>query len=1013
MTKIAKKITNLALIVVLVFCFLSDVFAGGTSQGVGRIRSCSSSGDPGGLEFFTASADKPVADPGDDLDVVLSNPVCLAFFLSAYVTIKTTITAMNNACGTGSRVPRIYPSLLEDSLDIGRASIKAATDQNPPCVTAVAASIVAYGGLTATLATLYAIAEDTFKNTEICGAKWETANSREYDFSSPNKKKKVKDAVEKYIREGRTEKLNLEDLANVTYREWYYGGEEVLDNPQGGHEACPDVTRPKVDGKYPPQRYYMRGLQPGNFNCKKYDLVPGNLDPLTNQPITEERVAELQKAYKCCQKRSANYICINYGSDISSSGIDVADNATGGYLDDKPDGRKVFCKAGTYCNIGGATNGVTFEAKTLDNGRLICAQTYSLCPYNFSIGGGSEYCEYYQDGKWEDGRWDMITKEDVAAGNCSSKSEIRNTDCSYNNKANKCKNYCQYLTHCTTTSLQDYHYESHLGSPYFSDACINFVGDSQNRTAYGGGFILKSQKHFSAPIAQCVRETLENVFQNTAGHSRCFNENEYPDPDGNCPSGRYVENGSFVYKKGNLVKEESFFTVVQNTLRSSVKMVLTLSIMFYGMNLLMGKADIREKKDILMYLMKISLVLFFATGNAWQGFFFKGVYGASSEFSQMVFKIGAENSESRRDGCQFGMITNANGEEVSSGRLYPSGKEYLALWDTLDCKMMRYLGYGPEMKVANIASLILASFLTAPIASAAIYFAIAAMFFGFCFVALTLRALHIFLASCMAIIIMVFVSPIMITMALFAKTNEMFKTWTKELIGYCLQPMILFAYIAFFITITDRVLIGSATFSGQAPSKAINCSKVCKDSNGVIKPYNDDNEVDDCNETGDKLLNPMNDSVACLMSLDDFGKLPGLEMFGLTIPIMMNIFTDNIKMKILTIIKGALVMLLLYKFMDEISGIASKLVGGSSLPQSSANARKMMNSLGSFAAKNAKRGVGAAKKAGMKGFEKGKELRDSMSSKGKGKSDSKGDEGKKDEGKKDEGSSESKGDHAE
>jgi type IV secretory pathway VirB6-like protein len=1001
-TNLAKKITSLTVIAVLFGAALPTAYADGISQGVGRTRSCNSNGVPSGLEFFTASNDKPVADPGDDLDLVLSNPVCLAFFLDVYVTVKATITTMNNACGTGSKIPRVYPSPLQDSLDIIRANIKAATDKNPACVAAVAAAISAYGGLTATLWSLYSIAEDAYKNTEICGAKWESANPIEYDFSSANKKQKVKDAVEKYIRDGLADKLTLEGVDNVTYREWYYGGEEVSDNPQGGHEPCYDVTQPKVNGKYPTQKYYMRGLAPGNFNCKKYDLVPGNLDPLTKETVTEERVMELQKAYNCCKKRSANYICINYASNTNTQDNSGSDN------------KKVFCKAGTYCNIGGDTAGVTFEAKTMDSGRLICAQTYSLCPYNFSIGGGSEYCDYYQDGKWKNGRWEMITKDDVAAGNCSSKSEIRNTDCSYNKKANKCVNYCQYLTHCTTTSLQDYHYDSNLGSPYFSDACINFVGDSQNHTAYGGGFILNSQKHFSAPIAQCVRETLENVFQNVAGHSKCFNENEYPDPNGDCPSGRYVENGSFIYKKGNTVKEESFFTIVQNTLKSSVKMVLTLSIMFYGMNILMGKADIREKKDILMYLTKIALVLFFATGNAWQGFFFKGVYGASSEFSQMVFKIGAEESESRRDGCQFGMITNSNGEEVSSGRLYPSGKEYLALWDTLDCKVMRYLGYGPELKVANIASLILASWLTAPIASAAIYFAVAAMFFGFCFLALTLRALHIFLASSMAIIIMVFVSPIMITMALFAKTNEMFKTWTKELIGYCLQPMILFAYIAFFITITDRVLIGSATFSGEAPSKAINCSKVCKDSNGVIKPYNSDNEVDDCSETGDKLLNPMNDSVACLMSLDDFGKLPGLEMFGLTIPILMNVFTDNIKMKILTMLKGALVMVLLYKFMDEISGIATKLVGGSQLPQSSASAISMMSSFGSFAAKAAARGKGAINRAGGKMGEKAGEkvklLKEAVRSGGsKGKSVSGGDGG----GKKGEGSSESKGDHSE
>ncbi|MBP7709951.1 MAG: type IV secretion system protein [Rickettsiales bacterium] len=982
--------------VAAVFCL---VFVGSIQNsyssndvGIGRIRSCGSNGAPSGIEFFTANAQKPVPDPGNDLDIVLSNSVCLIFFSEVYVAIKATILAMHKACEIGGSVSP-YPSPLKDSWYIARASVKAVG--NPKCAGAVAASVAAYSGMAIYLERLYANASDTYNSTEVCGAQWMAANPRTFDISSPNKKQQVKDAVETYIRKGEVEKLNIEDPANVTYREWYYGGEEVTDNPQGGHEPCYDVTQPKVNGSYPAQKYYMRGLLAGNFNCKKYDLLPGNLDPLTNAPITEDRVLELQQAYKCCQNRSANYICL------------------------KTVNTKVFCKAGTLCSTctndalcmthGGLSTNTVFSTKALDNGALVCAETYSLCPYNFSIGGGTEYCDYYQDGIWEDGHWDMITKEDVAAGNCSSKSEIRNSDCSYNNKANKCRNYCQYLTHCTTTSLQDYHYTNNLGSPYFSDACINFVGDSQNHTAFGGGFVLNSQKHFSAPIAQCVRETMENLFQNVAGHSRCAGENEYPDPNGNCPSGNYAEiaGPDFPYKKGSQVKEVSFFSLVQSKLKAAVKMALTLSIVFYGMNILIGKADIREKKDILMYLLKIGLVLYFATGDAWQSMFFKGVYGASSEFSQMVFKIDADASENRRDGCQFGMITNSEGVEVSSGRLYPSGKEYLALWDTLDCKMMRYLGYGPEVKVANIASLMLASFLSSYLGGAAIYFSVAIMFFGFCFLALTLRALHIFLASSMALIIMVFVSPIVIPMVLFAKTKSIFEGWVKEIIGYCLQPMILFAYVAFFITIMDKVMIGSATFSGQAPSKAISCSKVCKDSNGTIKPYKADNSIDDCNDKGDKILNPMNDSVACLINLDDFGKMPGLEMFGLTVPILMNIFSDNVQLKILTILKGAIVMFLLYKFMDLIPEMASKLVGGSKLGGGDSNAFKMMTQVAGTVNALAKRGVGAAKRAGEKGLEKA----GSLASKAKSAARSAGSQGKSVSGPEGEGGSKDGGDH--
>ncbi len=984
-----RRASRLLLAVGVFCCFFVTSLQGSyaesaTDYGVGRTRSCSSSGVPDTLDFDPTTA-------GKDVEFVLSNPVCLTVILTTYAAVKTSIAAMNGICSTGSPIPRILPTPLLDAYDITRGTIegvKKAAQQDYSCGGAVALAVSSWGIAIAQLAIIYGIALNTYNHTEVCGAQWVTANPSTYDISAPNKKQKVKDAVEGYIRDGQTSKLTLDASGDQTYREWYYGGEEVEDNPDGGYQTCYDVTQ-KVDGKYPKQKYYMRGTAAGNYNCKKYNLVPGNMDPLTNAPVTAARIVELQNAYACCKKRSAEFICLNYTALSSSVGV-----VTGDVASNPITGVKTFCRVGQLCNV----KGITFSTKSLDNGSLICAETYSLCPYNFAVGGGSEYCDYYQDGKYSNGRWTMITQDDVTAGNCSSKSEIRDSDCSYNAKAGKCRNYCQYLTHCTITSLADYQYETNLGSPYFSDACLNFVGDSQNKTAYGGGFILNSQKHFSAPIAQCVKETLENLFYNVAGHSECATTNEYPSADGTCPSGSYkilsecatpAADGScpggsydFTYQKGNKVKATSFFSMVQNTMKDAVKMVLTLSIMFYGMNILLGKANIGEKKDILMYLLKITLVLFFATGEAWQGFFFKGVYGASTELSQMVFKISSQQSESQRDGCQFGMISLPDGSQVSSGRTYPSGKEYLALWDTLDCKMMRYLGYGPEVSVANIASLILAGYFSFNIAGVSstgvgIYFAIAVMFFGFFFLAATLRALHIFLASAAGIIILIFVSPVIIPTAMFSKTSDIFKKWVTELIGYCLQPMILFAYIALFITIMDKTMIGSATFSGQAPSKTISCAKICKNSDGSIEPYVN-GKLPDCDDTGDKILDPMSDSVACLINLDDFGTMPGLEMIGLTIPILMNIFGENGQVKVLTILKGAMVMFLLYKFMSEISGMAARLMGGSELKGGEADPIAMMNKVRSVLAQVQKRAAGASKKLGKKGLEKAGKAREAI-----------------------------------
>ena len=916
--------------------------------GIGRVRNCSV-GDEGNVSV--EGLDWNPSYGGKDVDFVMSNPVCLSFALTSYASVKAAIALMNYACGTGSGVPRITPTPILDFYDIGKATIKGSG--SPSCVSSIVGATASLGTAVGLMSVTYGIAKGVFNNSNLCGAEWMRANDQTKTFSTSGYKQEVENQINAWIRDGNTENLNFD---NKTYREWYYGGVEVVDSPDGD-EVCYDVTQPKVDNNYPKQKYYLKGSETGNYNCKKYLVQPGQNDPLNNQPLTEARRVELQAAYDCCIRRSSKFVCIEYDPAGALSS------------------ERKFCRAGSKCDL----RGITFATKFIDNDRQICAETYSLCPYNFSLSGGTEYCNYYKDGKWNEseGRWKMITPEQLAAGDCVNNSEIRNADCTYNSLDGKCDNYCQYLTHCTRTSSV-YPYNSGLSSPYFSEACLNFVGDSQNRVSYNAGFILGSQRHFSAPIAQCVKETLENVFYNRAGHSKCLNVNEYPSAGGICPSGLYVTDGSsFTYKKGNPVKTKSFFTTIQDNLQFAVKLVLTMSIMFYGMNLLLSKNDIRQKKDIMVFILKIALVSYFATGDAWQSMFFRGVYGASSEFSRMVFKIKVGEREEQRDGCQFGKIYLEDGTETFSPRTYPEGKEYLAIWDTLDCKIMRYLGFGPEVSAANIVMLILASFLTGPIG---IYFALSVMIFGILLIAATLRALHIFLSSAISIIIMVFISPIVIPLALFEKTKSIYEGWLKELISFCLQPMILFAYIAIFIMVMDKTLIGSAEFSGdfaKTPFRTINCEKKCANADGSIVPYVD-GEMPQCDQTGQKIIDPLNDSVACLLSFDSFGQFPGFEIIGISIPIVLNLFESHVKERVLTLLKGALVMFIIYKFMDEIPGITSALIGGTKLPTSNADgismfkktlgmARAIQERLARGALKHGKNAAGKARE-GVRGM---------------------------------------------
>ncbi len=925
--------------------FINNSYAGQKNQGLGRVRICNANGVPESLHFDGGNG-------GRDSEFVLTNPVCLSVIAYAYSSLKISLAAMNYVCNTGSGVPRLTPSLLEDSIDIAKGTASAINHKNLSCAAAVASTGAAYGSTIAMVKSIHEVAQHVYHNSQICGSNWIGPNTIKYVNNTPLYKKKVQDTIEEYIEQLKTQpdlgsKLSL---ADKTYREWYYNGVEVEDNPSSG-ESCYDVTQePQIiagNKSYPKQKYYLRGLETGNFNCKRYQLFEGQPDP-RGGIIDAARQAEFMKAFECCQRRAKNSICIEY------------------------DGERKFCNGNSRCEI----KGIYFETNIKENGRLICAQTYSLCPYNFFLGGGTEICDYFQDGVYDNdkGRYVTITSDNIKDGNCASKSEIRNGDCTYNTKAGKCKNYCQYMKHCTITN-DYYQYRSAITSPYFSSACLNFVGDSQNQTSYDTGFIAGSARHFSAPITQCIKETLENVFYNKAGHSSCLIEGDSPDSRGICSKGN-------AYKKGDQVKAQSFFTKIQKSLTAFVKIVLTLSIVSYGLKTLVGQGQIKAE-ELFMYIIKIGLVMYFATGDAWQTMFFDGVYNSSTVFAQMVFKIQTPDEDNKRDGCQFGRVTDSSGVSIATSSKYPKGKEYLALFDTLDCKIARYLGFGPESSTANIALLIAAGWATGTIG---LYFSIALLMFGIILISLTLRTIHIFTSSFFAILLMVYLSPLAILASLFSKTNGIFKGWTNQLISYSLQPMILFAYIAIFISVMDKSLIGSATFYGNPPHRYISCKNYCSDSNGKTV---DMKTSQDCSRTGDTLRMPNVDSFACMITNTTFDSWPGLELIGISVPFLFEFFLDHPKEKILTLSKAALIMYFLFMFIDQIPGITSQLLGGSALSNnaSTPGAMKMFNNTAGLLRGIQKRANRGAKSLGGATVdflkEKGEKALDAYGNKGK------------------------------
>ena len=918
------SILFLAIIAILNF-FTSSLFASSFSDdneyGINRTRSCSS-----------GVAENEFSKIGlfdKEFSVDLTNTACAVKAIAGYAAVKTSISVAATQCGVNysfSLTPQPWNDVKAMVSCNGKAISGSAN-----CKTSVAVMDGILASFFAEMAITKKIAQENYNNTKICGDGWVDARdpSNVTAELTGEKKRRAADVYEEL-------RNQAVDFTKQKHREWYYDGVEVEDNPVD-EDYCIDPT---LSSK-PQQKYYMRGLMSGNFNCNKYDDKKYEKDPADGAVWNDERRLEFKLAYDCCVNRSKNYICINSFN------------------------KNYFCKAGEKCKIShqdpSAGLVIYYDVISKLNGRLICAESYSLCPYNFSIGGGTDVCDQVKDGINKDGVWKSFYSYSEAdrkrykdTSKCDDISEARNPDCSFKNNFNKCKNYCQYLRHCTVPpKVNNSPYKSSLSSPYFPQACYDFVGDSQNGVS--ANLYLKSVNNFTTPIVQCFRETIENIFYNRYGKSYCDNSLEKPTSSGYCSSG-YLTKGTAEMKMGNKVNERSFFQILQEQMLNVVKAILSFAVMFLGFKILLGVGSIK-KPELLVFLLKIGLVVYFVMGNAWQSVFFDGVYRASEVASRLVFNVVISDNPEKIDGCQFGRVSFSDGSTKQVvDKIYPVNKEYLAMWDTIDCKIARYLGVSDssmsaigKMITANLLSSLLP--ITALLNKAGIFLSFLFMIFGCILIATAIRALHIFISSAFLIILLVYISPIIIPLCLFKKTEDIYNKWLKTLLGTAIQPIVLFAYLGIFISVLDSSVIGDGKFRGSGNIKVLDCDEYCTKDSNIYQKRTDGNWYTNGSKSTEEIqgtttecpiingilsqkIQPTNNSVACIIDFANkpnaFVDWPGLSFIGLFFKTMLLPADGRFSIELMTlaILRCIMILFVLSSFMSEIPGIGKTLLGG-------------------------------------------------------------------------------------
>ena len=410
-----------------------------------------------------------------------------------------------------------------------------------------------------------------------------------------------------------------------------------------------------------------------------------------------------------------------------------------------------------------------------------------------------------------------------------------------------------------------------------------------------------------------------------------------------------------------------------------IKLVLTLMITLYGYNILINGGAL-NKTEIILMLLKGVIVIVFSTNTWWYTQLFRFTYSFSNTFSMLTAKVGFDETKDlygnyiKYDGCYFGDLTSILGKNAGDNipsigsnnyESYPANRKYIAFFDTLDCKISKYLGMSSGKSFGNIIFMLAMSFVW-PF-NLGLALAIGTLMMFLFVLNFAIKAAYIFIASSMAMTVMLFVSPLIIPCILFKKTKGIFDGWLKNLISFALQPMVMFAYIGMALMIMDEYTLGEGIWFGNGRSKTLICGYSCVDpESGFIidytaesNPVNKGGKKDFVNACGEgKVIDLKHNSVLCYMENLTHEWWSSLLSFGVFLPSIIDLFMSDVIM----FLRVGLLFFILNQGIKGIPAIAASLTGGTPLPGVSASdpfsiAKKIFD--GFKTAKRVVKGIGS------------------------------------------------------
>jgi type IV secretory pathway VirB6-like protein len=198
-----------------------------------------------------------------------------------------------------------------------------------------------------------------------------------------------------------------------------------------------------------------------------------------------------------------------------------------------------------------------------------------------------------------------------------------------------------------------------------------------------------------------------------------------------------------------------------------------------------------------------------------------------------------------RDALNSNPSTKNIGYDYCDFRALDYEKNYMKLWDMIDCKLSSYLGLGLNDKNLDEPRVLTTGITAIFSTEYGIPIFIFTIIFLVFIILIIIRVVHIYIMAIVGVSLLAYIAPLIIPAALFNYTKEIFNSWVTQIIGCLLQPVLMFAFMAFMLAAIDSVVYENNHNFVTVNNMPVNTRIMSNEGSGPAKEYKD------CTKTGE------------------------------------------------------------------------------------------------------------------------------------------------------------------